>query len=257
MSAYQILLTELDRCDYIVDYQYTGCLSDYTYNGVTYAETSEAYSRRLERLYLDFLNEWSTLSEADKQAAKGMMELIVAKRYSYGTFFFDVPTLETVNAMAEDSGVSRQSVKMARFVSEMAGCQKFYLLRTAQFFGITGVGDEQPPVVVEVMPVQIEQDNGSENTEGKDVTYSDIDDTIYQALYKEYGSTMSVKQLCKVFNVQSRTIYNWEQKGYITNVNQTSDETTSSGHKKRGEEKRYLTSDVARSIELRRKLNEL
>ena len=74
MSAYQILLTELDRCDYIVDYQYTGCLSDYTYNDVTYAETSEAYSRRLERLYLDFLNEWSTLSEADKQAAKAIVE---------------------------------------------------------------------------------------------------------------------------------------------------------------------------------------
>ena len=257
MSAYQILLTELDRCEYVVDYQYTGQLSEYTYNGVTYEESTEKYSQKLEKMYLDFLNEWGTLSDADKQSAKGMMELIVAKRYLYGNFFFDVPTLETVNAMAEDSGVSRQSVKMARFVSEMAGCQKFYLLRTAQFLEIKGIDDEQPPVVVEVMPVQIEQDNGSENNEGKDVTYSDIDDTIYQALYKEYGSTMSVKQLCKVFNVQSRTIYNWEQKGYITNVNQTSDETTSSGHKKRGEEKRYLTSDVARSIELRRKLNEL
>lgn len=257
MSAYQILLFELDRCDFIADDQYTGQLSEYTYNGVTYVESTEKYSRKLEKMYLDFLNEWSTLSEADKQAAKAIMELIVAKRYLYGDFFFDVPTLETVNEMANDSGVPVQSVNMARFVSEMAGCQKFYLLKIAQFLEIKGIGDEQSPVVVEVMPVQIEQDNGSENTEGKVVTCSDIDDTIYQALYKEYGSMMSVKQLCKVFNVQSRTIYNWEQKGYITNVNQTSDETTSSGHKKRGEEKRYLTSDVAKSVELRRKLNEL
>ena len=122
MSAYQILLTELDRCEYVVDYQYTGQLSEYTYNGVTYEESTEKYSQKLEKMYLDFLNEWSTLSDADKQSAKGMMKLIVAKRYLYGNFFFDVPTLETVNAMAEDSGVSRQSVKMARFVSEMAGC---------------------------------------------------------------------------------------------------------------------------------------
>lgn len=145
MSAYQILLTELDRCEYVVDYQYTGQLSEYTYNGVTYEESTEKYSQKLEKMYLDFLNEWGTLSDAEKQSAKGMMELIVAKRYLYGNFFFDVPTLETVNAMAEDSGVSRQSVKMARFVSEMAGCQKFYLRRVAQFFGIEEVNDERHP----------------------------------------------------------------------------------------------------------------
>lgn len=145
MSAYQILLTELDRCEYVVDYQYTGQLSEYTYNGVTYEESTEKYSQKLEKMYLDFLNEWGTLSDAEKQSAKGMMELIVAKRYLYGNFFFDVPTLETVNAMAEDSGVSRQSVKMARFVSEMAGFQKFYLRRVAQFFGIEEVNDERHP----------------------------------------------------------------------------------------------------------------
>lgn len=88
-------------------------------------------------------------------------------------------------------------------------------------------------------------------------TCRNINNTIYQALYSEYGSTISVKQLCKVFGVHSRTIYNWEQKGYITNINPTNDDITSSGHKKRGEEKRYLTSDVAKSIELCRKFNEL
>lgn len=145
MRAYQILLAELDRCDYIVDYQYTGCLSDYKYNDVTYSEASEGYSSKLEKMYLEFLNEWCTLSEADKQAAKGIVELIVAKRYLYGDFFFDVPTLEMVNEMANDSGVPVQSVNMARFVCEMAGCQKFYLRRVAQFFGIEEVNDERHP----------------------------------------------------------------------------------------------------------------
>jgi hypothetical protein len=95
------------------------------------------------------------------------------------------------------------------------------------------------------------------NNEKETTTCSNINNTIYQALYNKYGSTISVKQLCEVFGVHSRTIYNWEQKGYITNINPTSDDTTSLGHKKRGEEKRYLTSDVAKSIELCRKFNEL
>lgn len=95
------------------------------------------------------------------------------------------------------------------------------------------------------------------NNKNEAVACCNINDTIYQALYKEYGSTISVKQLCEVFKVHSRTIYNWEQKGYITNINPTSDDITSSGHKKRGEEKRYLTSDVAKSVELCRKFNEL
>lgn len=145
MSAYQILLFELDRCDYVVHDQYTGQLSEYTYNGVTYVESTGKYSQKLEKMYLDFLLEWGTLSDADKQSAKGMMELIVAKRYLYGDFFFDVPTLETVNEMANDSGVPVQSVNMARFVCEMVGCQKFYLRRIAQFFGIEEVNNERHP----------------------------------------------------------------------------------------------------------------
>ena len=35
MKKYEILLRELDRCEYIVDYQYTGKLLDYTYNSIT------------------------------------------------------------------------------------------------------------------------------------------------------------------------------------------------------------------------------
>ena len=40
-------------------------------------------------------------------------------------------------------------------------------------------------------------------------TCSNINNTIYQTLYSKYGSTISVKQLCEVFGVKSRTIYNW------------------------------------------------
>ncbi|MBE6337149.1 MAG: hypothetical protein E7066_10850 [Lentimicrobiaceae bacterium] len=77
MNAYKTLFTELDRCDYLVDYQYAGDLSDYLYNGVTYEESTEVYSQKLEKMYVDFLSEWGELSDAARCAAKGMMELIV------------------------------------------------------------------------------------------------------------------------------------------------------------------------------------
>lgn len=207
MSAYQILLTELDRCDYIVDYQYTGCLSDYTYNDVTYAETSEAYSRRLERLYLDFLNEWSTLSEADKQAAKAIVELIVAKRYLYGDFFFDVPTLETVNEMANDSGVPVQSVNMARFVCEMVGCQKFYLRRIAQFFGIEEVNDEQHPS--DVTGVSMKENVESRMPDREDEEYEEI---VTSESEKEWITYEELIQMFDFRGVKSAKDASWRKK---------------------------------------------
>lgn len=207
MSAYQILLTELDRCDYIVDYQYTGCLSDYTYNDVTYAETSEAYSRRLERLYLDFLKEWSTLSEADKQAAKAIVELIVAKRYLYGDFFFDVPTLETVNEMANDSGVPVQSVNMARFVCEMVGCQKFYLRRIAQFFGIEEVNDEQHPS--DVTGVSMKENVESRMPDREDEEFEEI---VTSESEKEWITYEELIQMFDFRGVKSAKDASWRKK---------------------------------------------
>ena len=142
MNAYKTLFTELDRCEYLVDYQYAGDLSDYLYNGVTYEESTEVYSQKLEKMYVDFLSEWGELSDAARCAAKGMMELIVSKRYLNGDFFFDVPSSETVDAMKNDKGVPHQSVKMARFVHDMAEHQKFYLNRVAEFLGVVLVKED-------------------------------------------------------------------------------------------------------------------
>ena len=142
MSAYKTLLTELDRSDYTVDYLYTGELENYSYNDITYQESAEAYSQRLEKLYIDFLTEWGELSDAARKAAKGMAELIVSKRYLYGCFFFDVPSSETIDAMSSDNAVPRHCVKMARFIHDMAEQQKFYLERVAEFMEIELVKED-------------------------------------------------------------------------------------------------------------------
>ena len=160
MSAYKTLFTELIRCDYIVDFLYTGELEVYSYNDVTYVESTESYSRKLGRLYIDLLSEWDEMSDNEREAAKGMMKHIVSTRYIYGGFYFDVPSSEIVNAMANDRGVPRQYVKMARFLHDMAEQQKFYLERVAKFMEIELVKEE-----LHLMPV-----DESENEDGIEIT---------------------------------------------------------------------------------------
>jgi hypothetical protein len=252
MKKYEILLNELDRCEFVFDDQYTGALADYTYNGITYEQSSYTYCQVLEAMYNDFLSEWSALSETERMSAIGKIKLIISKRYSYGDFYFDIPSSDSIDAMTYDSGVSKQSIEIARFLHDMVGLQKFLIHRVVDFLEIPLEKDVLYPDSVEV----IEEQNSIDNI---DIETSDalITKTVYQALHEKYGDTMSAKQLTEYFKVGERTIFEWERKGYITNISTKSYETTSAGHKKRGEEKRYLTSDIAKSIEMQRKFSRL
>ena len=252
MKKYEILLNELDRCEVVFDDQYTGVLADYSYNGIAYEQTSYTYCQVLEAMYNDFLSEWSTLSETEQMSAIGKIKLIISKRYSYGDFYFDVPSSDSIDAMSNDSGVSKQSAEIARFLHGMAEQQKFYIQRVIDFLGIQLAKEELHLVLGKAE----EEQNISDIVE-EETTESLIDKTVYQTLHQLYGETMSSKQLADFFKVSVRTIFDWERKGYITNISTKSYETTSSGHKKRGEEKRYLTSDIAKSVEMQRMFSRL
>jgi hypothetical protein len=252
MKKYEILLNELDRCEFVFDDQYTGTLADYSYNGITYEQASYTYCQVLEAMYNDFLSEWSTLSEIERMSAVGKIKLIISKRYSYGDFYFDVPSSDSIDAMTNDRGVPKQSVEIARFVHDMADQQKFYILRVVEFLGIQLAKEKLHLVLGKAE----EEQNISDIVE-EETTESLIDKTVYQTLHQLYGETMSSKQLADFFKVSVRTIFEWERKGYITNISTKSYETTSSGHKKRGEEKRYLTSDIAKSVEMQRMFSRL
>ena len=76
MRAYVKLFQELDRCEFIVDYEYKGNIDDYEYNGITYSQSSAFYYDYLNNLYNDFLVEWSSLGEEDRTVAHGMMNLM-------------------------------------------------------------------------------------------------------------------------------------------------------------------------------------
>lgn len=250
MRAYVKLFQELDRCEFIVDYEYKGNIDDYEYNGITYSQSSAFYYDYLNNLYNDFLVEWSSLGEEDRIVAHGMMNLMLSKRFISGEFFFDVTSIEIVEAMKNDKGVPNDNVKMAMFLYEMSAQQKFFLEQVKNFLN----GNHQPN--------DVQQTFTGENYEtAEDYSLSlDINNNtqnLYRLLHEKYGDTITVKQLCDFFHVTSRTVANWELKGLVTNISETSNEYTSIGHKKRGDEKRYLTSDIATNVELQRKFSKL
>ena len=73
---------------------------------------------------------------------------------------------------------------------------------------------------------------------------------------EEYGELLSVKDLTGIFGCTPRTIANWESKGLILNVSETSEEINAVGRKKRGQEKRYRKDTILRSVALREKFQE-
>ena len=74
---------------------------------------------------------------------------------------------------------------------------------------------------------------------------------------QDYGELLSVKDLTEIFSCTPRTITNWEEKGWIVNVAETSDEVNVMGRRKRGQEKRYRKDSILRSIVLQERFESL
>lgn len=73
----------------------------------------------------------------------------------------------------------------------------------------------------------------------------------FEKKLQNYGELLSVKDLTEIFCCTPRTITNWEEKGLIVNIAETSDEINVMGRRKRGQEKRYRKDSILRSIALR------
>ena len=260
MKTYNILFTELDKCDFIVDYEYHGSLNDYTYNGISYKHSPAFYYDYLNNLYNQFLQEWCSLSDDEKMVARGMAHLLMHKRYFNESFFYDVPSTETIVGMINDK-VPTRDIKMAQFLHDMAKQQITFANQVKNFFenknlidGKTDKTTENTSLRYNDVKEEINSNNSSCNALIKTEEHAK---NLYQTLYDKFGDTMSVAQISSYFSVTARTVRNWETKGYISNISATSSETKSNGDKKRGEEKRFLTYDIAKSIEIQRKFAKL
>lgn len=232
MSAYKTLFTELDRCDFIVDYEYKGCLEDYTYNGVSYAQSSVTYYSILLGLYRDFLTEWVTLTEEEKGVVRMFFAEIKNKRYMYDTFFFEVPTRENVLDLFNDKHVPKKSKEMARFVYDMAGHQTYFLMEVMKFFEGNSI---------------LSQSTITQKT----------DTEIVIEMLADYPDILSTSDMAKIFDRSEYTIREWESKGKLINVAGDALEdkdTNSNGHKKRRMSLQFRKSDIIQDMNLREML---
>ena len=232
MSAYKTLFTELDRCDFIVDYEYKGCLEDYTYNGVSYAQSSVTYYSILLGLYRDFLTEWVTLTEEEKGVVRMFFAEIKNKRYMYDTFFFEVPTRENVLDLFNDKHVPKKSKEMARFVYDMAGQQTYFLMEVMKFFEGNSI---------------LSQSTITQKT----------DTEIVIEMLADYPDILSTSDMAKIFDRSEYTIREWESKGKLINVAEDALEdkdTNSNGHKKRRMSLQFRKSDIIQDMNLREML---
>lgn len=234
MSAYKTLFTELDRCEYIVDYMYNGSLEDYTYNGITYAQSTITYYSVLLGMYREFLVEWASLSEEVKSVVRMFFDEIKNKRYMSGAFFFDVPSREIVQDLFLDKHVPKRDKEMARFVYEMSEQQTYFLTELMRFL--------------------------DGNTEQTQISISNKTDTeIVMEELADYPEILSTSDVAEIFGKSPYTIRDWERQGKIINVAEDAvdeKDINSNGHKKRRMSLQFRKSDIIQDMNLRAMLIE-
>lgn len=234
MSAYTTLFTELDRCDFIVDYEYNGCLEDYTYNGISYSQSSVTYYSILLGLYREFLTEWVTLSEEEKGIVRMFFAEIKNKRYMYDSFFFDVPSREIVVDLYNDKHVPKKNKEMARFICDMSEQQTYFLMEVMKFLEGNSI---QPQSTI------------TQKTETE----------IVIEMLADYPDILSTSDMAKIFDRSEYTIREWESKGKLINVAEDATDNkdiNSNGHKKRRMSLQFRKCDIIQDMNLRAMLAE-
>ena len=233
MNKSRTLFEELDRCEYVSDYEYKGTLEDYKYNGVTYAQSTITYYSILLRMYRDFLCEWGALSDVDKMAVRVLFDEVKKKRYIEGTFFFDVPTMEIIQGMKNDR-VPRRDIEMARFVFDMA-CQQSHFLNEVMSF----------------------LDLDAKHARTNSLKKTDVEVAIN--LLADYPDILSTSDVAAIFDKTEYTIRDWERTGKLINVAEDANDdkdVNSNGHRKRRMALQFRKCDIITDMNLRKMLFE-
>ena len=233
MDKSRILFDELDKCEYLHDFEYKGAIEDYKYNGITYAESAITYYSKLLRMYRDFLCEWAALSEVDRLVMQRLFAEIKNKRYIDDAFFFDVPTSATIQAMVSDK-VPRRDIEMARFIYDMAQQQCYFLNEVMSF---------------------LEKD--AKQVQSSPLKETDVEVAI--RLLSDYPEILSTSHLSTIFNKTEHTIRDWERQGKIINVAEDAiddKDLNSNGHRKRRMALQFRKADIISSMNLRKMLIE-
>ena len=231
-------LKELTRCDYTTITN--GVLEDFTYNNVTYAQGAETYQRILADSFTAFK---ACVLEASLQNKDSLSVVLADFRKAQQETSYDIPDSDYIKGMENDARNNdnrslRQSIREAYFLNEMVRLQKWYIGEAIDY--LAGFSGEEKKAQKKVAPTE---------------TIIEQESKLSKRL-SEYGEFLTVADLTQIFDCVPRTITNWEKDGIIVNVAKKSDEINAVGHRKRGQEKRYRTEAVMRSVVLQEKFNE-
>lgn len=234
------LLKELTRCDY--NALSNEPLLQFSYNGITYAQSDESYQKKLSDMFNDFKCSIFDVSLDNSVAVSAVLNDYLKAQEDT---IYDVPDEDYLQAMEReaehnDNKSLHESISQVHFLIKMVSLQRWYLAEAIDFLkGLTG-------------------EQRSQSRRGVPKTSAPIQEHISPLAKKleSYGDFLSVKDMTTIFGCVPRTISNWEREGRIVNVASTSEELTASGRKKRGAEKRYRKDAILRSAYLQEKFNE-
>lgn len=233
-------LNDITKCDY-----HPNCGDDiavFSYNGISINQGYETYFRELAVSYEDFKACALELALENASAIVSLRSHFAREREQ---MFYDIPDNDYIRAMERDARNGnpslQEAIREARFLNEMVGVQKWYFNEAIVFLNsLTGNETRAAKAL-----------SKAEEPQKRDV------ETPLTKKLDEFGELLSVKDLTEIFHCDRRTISNWEAEGYIHNVADTSQETNSSGRRKRGKEKRYRKDAVLRQVKLQEKYNAL
>ena len=149
-------IKELGRCDYHPSGG-NGNLEAFTYNGISYAESSAAYHLKLNDMFTEFkVAVIDTLAHGTERAKALLGELTgISQQY------FDIPSNDDISSMERDNATLhnnslQQEIREARFLQEMNGEQKYFTQSATEFLkSLICKEVEQSPV--EMQPQQEEK----------------------------------------------------------------------------------------------------
>lgn len=232
-------LNEITKCEY---HPNDGELTDFSYNGITISQGYETYRKMLAASYENFKICVLELSLENIASVASILAILEREREQT---FYDIPDEDYIRAMERDAEKTpslRFAIQEARFLNEMVGVQRWFFNEAIIFTKMLIGG-------------KVER-KSNVKCEEKSMASRDQETELSRKL-NDYGEFLSVRDLTEIFHCDRRTISNWEAEGYIHNVADTSQETNSSGRRKRGKEKRYRKDAVLRQVKLQEKYNAL
>lgn len=154
MNIYDYI-KELERCD--IDGA-SNCLEEKSYNGITYAESVESYTKKLKELFNVFKQDCLTLNN-------DRISIILNDVNKLKNTYYDIPDKITINSMKSDfekhyNQSLKNDIRFAEFLLEMVAIQKYYINETIKWLSNFTITDT-PKVITEESPQESKQNEAT------------------------------------------------------------------------------------------------